>query len=200
MELWKIWPRVRRGRAAGVRHLHVSHGLRIHDVVVTENLVDVIPHGGSPTASNYQSSAILRLSEVASDQPASARRWCLPTGSMADGTFVGKDRCARAPRDSKPPADHETGSDKCPDGPRRYSRRLAHQRSATSADRPSAYSLSDVRSVVDVGGGSVNLLAALLRANPGLHGTIFERPSVAKSAVQWLHAACLNHHSGPVRS
>ncbi len=36
----------------------------------------------------------------------------------------------------------------------------------------SAYSLSDVNSIMDVGGGSGNLLAALLQANPSLHGTV----------------------------
>jgi hypothetical protein len=57
----------------------------------------------------------------------------------------------------------------------------------------SAYSLSDVQSVVDVGGASGHLLAALLDANPGLRGTVFERPPVAETAVQWLHAAGLTH-------
>jgi O-methyltransferase domain/Dimerisation domain len=57
----------------------------------------------------------------------------------------------------------------------------------------SAYNLAEVKSVVDVGGGSGNLVAAMLEANAGLHGTVFERPSVAESAVQWLHAAGLNH-------
>ena len=56
----------------------------------------------------------------------------------------------------------------------------------------SAYSLSGVKSVVDVGGGSGNLVAALLEVNPALHGTVFERPSVAETAVQWLHAAGLS--------
>jgi SAM-dependent methyltransferase len=59
----------------------------------------------------------------------------------------------------------------------------------------SAYSLSGVKSVVDVGGGSGNLLAALLEANPTLRGTVFERPSVAEAASQWLHAAGLSHRS-----
>ncbi len=57
----------------------------------------------------------------------------------------------------------------------------------------SAYSLSDVQSVVDVGGGPGNLVAALLEANPGLRGTVFERPAVAETAVQWLHAVGLSH-------
>jgi SAM-dependent methyltransferase len=57
----------------------------------------------------------------------------------------------------------------------------------------SAYSLSDVKWLVDVGGGSGNLLAALVEANPHMRGTVFERPPVAEAAVQWLHAAGLSH-------
>ena len=59
----------------------------------------------------------------------------------------------------------------------------------------SAFSLSDAKSVVDVGGGSGNLLGALLEANPSLTGTVFERPPVAETAIQWLHAAGLSHRS-----
>jgi hypothetical protein len=59
----------------------------------------------------------------------------------------------------------------------------------------SAFSLLDVKSVVDVGGGSGNLLAALLEVNPSLTGTVFERPHVAEIAIQWLHAAGLSHRS-----
>ena len=58
-----------------------------------------------------------------------------------------------------------------------------------------AYTLSDAKSVVDVGGGSGNLLAALLEANPRLTGTVFERPPVAETAIQWLHAAGLSHRA-----
>jgi hypothetical protein len=59
----------------------------------------------------------------------------------------------------------------------------------------SAYSLSEVSLVVDVGGGSGNLVAALLEANPSLRGTVFERPIVAEGAIQWLHSAGLSHRS-----
>jgi SAM-dependent methyltransferase len=59
----------------------------------------------------------------------------------------------------------------------------------------SAYSLSDVNRILDVGGGSGNLIAALLQANPSLHGTVYERPPVAETAVQWLHAAGLSNRS-----
>jgi hypothetical protein len=41
-----------------------------------------------------------------------------------------------------------------------------------------AYDFSDIRSVVDVGGGQGALLAVLLRAHPGLRGVLFDLPSV----------------------
>lgn len=41
--------------------------------------------------------------------------------------------------------------------------------------------LSNVQEVVDIGGGSGTLLAALLDKNPTIHGTILERPEVAPS-------------------
>jgi SAM-dependent methyltransferase len=50
-----------------------------------------------------------------------------------------------------------------------------------------------VKSLVDVGGGLGNLLAAFLEANPNLRGTLLELPHVAEAAVQRLHAAGLSH-------
>jgi SAM-dependent methyltransferase len=58
-----------------------------------------------------------------------------------------------------------------------------------------AYSLSGAKSIVDVGGGFGNLLAAMLNANPNVRGTVFERPAVAEAAVQWLHGAGLSHRT-----
>ena len=43
-----------------------------------------------------------------------------------------------------------------------------------------AYDFSDVRSLVDVGGGSGVLLAAVLDAHPGVAGTLFDRPEVVE--------------------
>jgi hypothetical protein len=42
-----------------------------------------------------------------------------------------------------------------------------------------AYDFSPFRVVADVGGGHGTLLAAILRANPGVTGILFERPSLA---------------------
>ena len=49
-----------------------------------------------------------------------------------------------------------------------------------------AYDFSDVRNVVDIGGGHGALLAALLRAHPQMWGTLFDLPSVLAGAASVL--------------
>jgi hypothetical protein len=49
-----------------------------------------------------------------------------------------------------------------------------------------AYDFSDVRNVVDIGGGHGVLLAALLRAHPQMSGTLFDLPSVLAGAASVL--------------
>ena len=46
----------------------------------------------------------------------------------------------------------------------------------------SAYDFSDVHSLVDVGGGHGLLLASILKANPQMHGTLFDLPHVLDGA------------------
>src|SRR5919199_6717000 len=55
----------------------------------------------------------------------------------------------------------------------------------------SAYNFSGLGTVVDVGGGRGSLLAAILRANPGLRGVLFDRPQVVVEAGHQLEAAGL---------
>jgi SAM-dependent methyltransferase len=55
-----------------------------------------------------------------------------------------------------------------------------------------AYDFSGIRTLVDVGGGSGNLLLTLLRANPHLNGVLFDRPHVAREAQQNAVAAALS--------
>jgi SAM-dependent methyltransferase len=52
-----------------------------------------------------------------------------------------------------------------------------------------AYDFSGARRVVDVGGGSGNLLGTILAANPTVRGTLFERPQVVPDAERNLAAA-----------
>jgi ubiquinone/menaquinone biosynthesis C-methylase UbiE len=51
-----------------------------------------------------------------------------------------------------------------------------------------AYNFSGSRTVVDVGGGSGNLLGTILAANPTLRGVLFERPQVVPDAARNLKA------------
>jgi hypothetical protein len=68
----------------------------------------------------------------------------------------------------------------------------AHMTAMTDAEAVGAVRL-DVwphsGTAVDVGGGRGTLLAALLRARPGLHGVLFDLPHVAGSAGGWLATA-----------
>jgi SAM-dependent methyltransferase len=54
-----------------------------------------------------------------------------------------------------------------------------------------AFDFSDIRSVVDVGGGQGTLLAEILRRYPHLHGTLFETADVAARAEAVLAGADL---------
>jgi len=47
-----------------------------------------------------------------------------------------------------------------------------------------AYDFSRFKSVVDVGGGHGRLLAAILKANPKMRGTLFDRPEVVEAAQE----------------
>jgi hypothetical protein len=55
----------------------------------------------------------------------------------------------------------------------------------------SAYGFSGLGTIIDVGGGHGSLLAAILRANPGLRGVLFDRPQVVAEARRQLEAAGL---------
>ncbi len=52
-----------------------------------------------------------------------------------------------------------------------------------------AYDFTQADRVVDVGGGQGTLLAAMLRANPALHGALFDLPHVVAGAEPVLRAA-----------
>ena len=53
---------------------------------------------------------------------------------------------------------------------------------------PTAYDFSDIRTVVDVGGGQGTLLVEILRKHAHLHGVLFETPAVAARAEAVLDA------------
>jgi O-methyltransferase domain/Dimerisation domain len=52
-----------------------------------------------------------------------------------------------------------------------------------------AYDFSGIGTVVDIAGGQGGLLAAILTANPGVKGILFDQPAVTESARSQLQAA-----------
>jgi O-methyltransferase domain len=54
-----------------------------------------------------------------------------------------------------------------------------------------AYDFTSLHTVVDVGGGNGALLIGILKANPGLHGTVFDQPDVAERARRQIAASGL---------
>ena len=54
-----------------------------------------------------------------------------------------------------------------------------------------AYDFSGVRTLVDIGGGQGRLLSAILRANPGLRGVLFDTPEVIEGASLRIQEAGL---------
>jgi len=53
------------------------------------------------------------------------------------------------------------------------------------------YDFSDVDTIVDVGGGNGSFISAILRANPGMKGILFDLPHVAESARKTIADAGL---------
>lgn len=49
-----------------------------------------------------------------------------------------------------------------------------------------AYDCSNIRLLVDVGGGNATMLCSLLRANPHMRGIVFDLPHVAASATAYI--------------
>lgn len=78
-----------------------------------------------------------------------------------------------------------------PERGRAFDALMAAQVSLVADEVTTAYDWSDVRNVVDVGGGTGTLLAALLTKHPSLRGTLVDLPSVVETGRQDLAAAGL---------
>lgn len=72
---------------------------------------------------------------------------------------------------------------------RRFNAAMSESSRRIASAFVAAYDFTGVRSVVDVGGGSGALLAAVLRANPGVHGVLFDLPQGLTSARETLEDA-----------
>lgn len=73
-----------------------------------------------------------------------------------------------------------------PDDNVAFNRGLAEIRKDEQAAIAEAYDWTGVTSVVDVGAGAGSLMASILALNPGVRGTVFDRPDVLPDADQLL--------------
>ena len=78
-----------------------------------------------------------------------------------------------------------------PDSAVTFDAAMSERTAAFASTLAETYDFSDIRSIVDVGGGLGTLLAEILRRHSHLHGTLFEAASVAARAAAVLDAANL---------
>jgi hypothetical protein len=119
------------------------------------------------------------------DAPASMRSWALLHGTVAGRPF---EHILHTIRTGQPALEATYGTglfEYLAQHPRDAAVFDAAMMERTAAFAPSVaggYDFSDVRTVVDVGGGRGTLLAAIVRAHGHLQGTLFELPAVAAGA------------------
>ena len=133
-------------------------------------------------------------STLRSDAPDSIRNWALINGSVAWRAFGELSHSVRT---------GQTGFERAfgmpifeylarhPDDAAMFARTMIDFHGPEAAAVASAYGLSDVNTLVDLGGGVGNWLTALLNANPNLKGILFELPHVTEEAARRLNSAGL---------
>jgi hypothetical protein len=132
----------------------------------------------------------------------SVRNWALINGSVAWRAFGELSHSVRT---------GQTGFERAfgmpifeylashPDDAAMFARTMIDVHGPEAAAVASAYDLSGVNTLVDLGGGVGNWLTALLKGNPNLHGILFELPHVTEEAAQRLSSAGLGARCEVVR-
>jgi methylase of polypeptide subunit release factors len=78
---------------------------------------------------------------------------------------------------------------KDPEGAARFNTAMQRWTEQVAKDVVEAYDFSSAQSVIDVGGGTGALLAAILRANPHLRGAVFDLPAGLEDTDAYLSSA-----------
>ncbi len=73
----------------------------------------------------------------------------------------------------------------------RFQESMANQNRRTNLAIPQDYDFHGFHRIVDIGGGNGSLLAAILQANPGAHGVLFDLPHVLEDGRNYLTEAGL---------
>ena len=131
-----------------------------------------------------------------SDVPGSMRSMVI----LFSGEFIQKgwqelEYCVRtgAPafRKHSPDASAFTAMAADPEAAKIFDEAMATFAPQTSAAIVSAYDFSKFKRIADIGGGNGALMIGILRANPALHGIVFDQPHAATSAREKLKEAGL---------
>jgi orsellinic acid C2-O-methyltransferase len=121
-----------------------------------------------------------------SDAAPSLRAWAIYTGEgswpvwgkLLDSVMSGESARQR----DRTGNDGRAASIAYPGGDAMFNRAMAELTRLDTDAIVRGLDLSSRRHVVDVGGGNGELLLALLAANPGLHGVLFERPAAIEDS------------------
>jgi hypothetical protein len=138
-----------------------------------------------------------------SDNPTRLRHWFDLEGGLGRSDLA-MAHLLTALRTGEPVYEDEFGVNFWQDLARRprqradYDALMTHQSGMIAADIVHDYDWSDVRHVVDVGGGAGELVMTLLRRHPGLRGTVVELPEGAERARQRFAAAGLAERADAV--
>jgi len=117
---------------------------------------------------------------LASDVPGSLRYWALWWGGQlwpVWGQLLYSVRTGQSARKLLLGTDGFAHLERSPDMADNFHRAMAERTKQTASDVVRAYDFSSSKRIVDVGGGSGELLAAILLAAPDARGVLFDLPS-----------------------
>ena len=130
-----------------------------------------------------------------SDVPAGMRSWAVFLEAI--GGVQPFEHILETVRTGKPGMDIAFGTGifeflaQRPDSAVTFDAAMSDRTAAFASSMAGAFDFSDIRSIVDVGGGQGTLLAEILRRHTHLHGTLFETADVAARAEAVLDRADL---------
>jgi SAM-dependent methyltransferase len=143
-----------------------------------------------------RSFALTLLGErLRSDTPAGMRSWAIFLEAV--GGVQPFEHILETVRTGKPGLDTAFGMGifeflaQHPDNAATFDAAMSERTAAFAPSVAATYDFSDIRSIVDVGGGQGTLLAEILRRHSHLHGTLFETAAVAGRAKAVLDGADL---------
>ena len=168
-----------------------SHAPSLHRLMRALASIGILAEDEQHRFSLTALGAVLR-----SDVPGSLRAWAI--FSLGDEHFRAWGELMHSIRTGGVAFDHVFGADV-------WTYRAAHAEHAEIFDQAmaqlvkgyesslvAAYPFASIAKLVDVGGGDATLLIAILRANPAMHGILFDLPHVAERSRERINLSGLS--------